>query len=72
MGRAQDHEQEGEGHHHLADQRRDHAVTARRLRAIAVAGETGMHVKAGSSTGYDIEHARTGDASYHLGDHVGY
>ena len=46
VGRAEDDDQEHEGHHDLGDQRRRQRVAARRVLAVAVGGEAAGQVEA--------------------------
>ena len=72
VGRAQDHEQEAEGHHDLADEARRQRIAAGRVRAEAVAREAGVDVEARLAAGDRIEHGGAGDRAEHLRDDVGH
>ena len=59
--RAEDHDQEHEGHHDLADERRMERVAARRMLAVAVGGEPAREVEARLAARDQVEDARSRD-----------
>src|SRR6185312_738087 len=70
MGRSQNDKQEREGHHDLAHQRGNQAITARRMLAVTIAGKTGMNVEAGLAAGDDIKDGSTCEAARDLGNDI--
>ena len=71
VGRSHDHEQEHQGHHDLAHERRGETVTARRVCAVAVGREAARQAEAGRTAGDNVEHGGGENSAEHLRDHVG-
>ena len=70
MGRAEDHEHEAKGHNDLADEACRHRISARRVLAIAIAGEASVNVETGLSAGDCVKDGSAGNGAEHLGNDI--